>query len=80
MPAVAEGNVVKGGVDELVLQSLTLALSQLRKAEGVEGLRVSVVHLVTVCRMCGRDDESTLGKERAVTQGDVLHNFTRERR
>ena len=79
MPAVTKGDVVEGGVDELVLQCFALGLAHLGKAEGVEGSRILVVHIVMMCRVRSRDDESALGKERAVTQGDILHNLARER-
>ncbi len=73
MLAVAEGDVVDGGVDELVLQALAVALAHLREAEGVVYVCVGVDRLVVVGGMCSRNEECALRDERAVDESDVFH-------
>ena len=80
MLAVAEGDVVDGGVDELVLQTLAISLTHLREAEGLEHFCVSVDGLVVVRRVCCRGKESALRNECPVDESDILHCLPSNRR
>ena len=75
MLAVAEGDELGGGVDELVLERLALLLPRTGEAERVERAGVGVVLLVEVRRALGSSDEGALGDDRAVDEGDVLARF-----
>ena len=79
MPAVAEGDVIERGVDELVLRPLALAFAHLREAEWVKRARVRVVRLVVMYGVRSRNHKRALRKERAVTQRYVSHHLACER-
>ena len=78
MLSMAKRHVVDGSVDELMLDAFTFAFAHLREAERIVLLGVDVVRLIVMRGMCGGDEDGTLGHERAVVEGNVLHRFARD--
>ena len=70
-----EGNVVDGGVDELVLHPFALLLAHAREAERVKLFSPSVMRVVVVHGVRGRADHRPFRDESAVNQRDVLQRL-----
>ena len=77
MLSVAKRDVVDRSVDELMLDAFAFSFPHLREAERIVLLGVNVVRLIVMCGMRGRDEDGTLGDERAVVEGNVLHRLAR---
>ena len=72
MLAVAEGDKLSGGIDELVLERLALLLPRTREAERVERAGIGVILLVEVRRALRSSDEGALRDDGTIDERDVL--------
>lgn len=74
--SMSERHKLIARVHKLILHMLSLLFTQIRETPGLEQLRVLVELAVVVHGTRSNGYERSGGKERAIAQGVVFHNFT----